>query len=168
MLRVNKCVRAGLYNGSIGTVRQFTWTALRREQDKEGDLPESISVEFDNEISRDFIDSNGWVKIEPRKFEYTGNRGTDVTRAMLPVILAWGATINKCQIFLMKKHLNFPKFHTNSMTYPIKSKSQYLVSRITRLIAWKVEQAKSKQAQKHSTQVATNGLAEAFKSSSEG
>lgn len=99
MLRRNLDVPKGLVSGSMGTVRGFKWKLLSREQEKEGDLPEHVLIEFDDpNIASNYDDVEGaCVKIKPLTVEFQGKFGKKISRLMLPLILCWAVTIHKMQ-----------------------------------------------------------------------
>lgn len=76
MLRRNINVSIGLVNGSIGTVTGIVWSALRREPLSEGELPEQVSVEFDDpNLSKKHKDSVGnSIPIDPISVNFQGKK----------------------------------------------------------------------------------------------
>jgi len=105
MLLRNLDVRNGLVNGSLGTIKGFGWTALRRTQIRIGELPEYILVKFDDiNITEACSDnSEGLVKIYPVSIQFQGKSGKSIQRTMIPLILSWAITIHKIQGITLNK-----------------------------------------------------------------
>lgn len=101
MLKWNIDPISGLCNGSVGVLRAYQWTALRRDQLHDGDLPEYVLIEFDGEIAaRHYSNVPGFercVAIRPKTFEFTGKRGTQIFRYQLPIVTAFSISIHKTQ-----------------------------------------------------------------------
>ena len=96
MLRRNISVQNGLVNGSIGTITHIKWPHLRDMQLEEGELPESVSIKFD--------DIEEEVVIKPQNFSFDGLKGYGkIERRMLPIILCWAVTVHKLQGITLDK-----------------------------------------------------------------
>ena len=96
MLLRNLNVSHGLVNGSIGVVRGFTWNRLKRKPDKEGELPISVEVFFDDDKVKEFY-RDGIFSIKPQSVTYTGNNMVDITRPMIPLTVCYAVTVHKIQ-----------------------------------------------------------------------
>lgn len=97
MLRRNISVTNSLVNGVMGIVKKFEWPALRRDQLQEGELPDAVLIQFDDDtIGIKVKDSDSYVAIAPVTFQATKGYG-DVERRMLPLILSWAVTVHKLQ-----------------------------------------------------------------------
>ncbi|XP_047025515.1 uncharacterized protein LOC124634135 [Helicoverpa zea] len=99
MLRRNISVSDGLVNGAMGVVKKIKWPALRRDQLEEGELPESVLLQFDDpSVGLRIKDDEGYVAISPVCTTFQAQRGYgDVERRMLPLILSWAVTVHKLQ-----------------------------------------------------------------------
>lgn len=99
MLRRNISVTEGLVNGAMGIVCKFRWPALRRDQLESGELPDAVSIKFDDDtIGTRVKDSDGLVEIAPVSATFQATKGYgDVERRMLPLILSWAVTVHKLQ-----------------------------------------------------------------------
>lgn len=101
MLKWNIDPISGLANGSVGVLRAYQWTALRRDQLHDGDLPEYVLIEFDGEIAtKHYSNVPGFercVAIRPKTFEFTGKRGTQILRCQLPIVTSFAISIHKSQ-----------------------------------------------------------------------
>ncbi|XP_053989989.1 ATP-dependent DNA helicase PIF1-like [Hylaeus volcanicus] len=99
MLRRNISVSDGLINGAMGLIKKFIWPALRRDQLEQGELPDSVLIEFDDKsIGNRFKDIDGYIPISPVTATFQATRGYgDVERRMFPLILSWAVTVHKLQ-----------------------------------------------------------------------
>lgn len=101
MLKWNIDPISGLCNGSVGILRAYQWTALRRDQLHNGDLPEYVLIEFDGDIAtKHHSNIPGFercVAIRPKTFEFTGKRGTQIFRYQLPIVTSFAISIHKSQ-----------------------------------------------------------------------
>lgn len=112
MLRRNLNVQNGLVNGSMGTIVGIKWPHLRDDQLEDGDLPESLSIKFD--------DIQEVVEILPTNFAFDGLRGYGkIERRMLPLILCWAVTVHKLQgVTLSKAVIDLgPKLFAKGQAY---------------------------------------------------
>ena len=97
MLRRNISVQNGLVNGSIGTITHIKWPHLRDMQLEEGELPESVSIKFDDIEGEEVV-------IKPQNFSFDGLKGYGkIERRMLPIILCWAVTVHKLQGITLDK-----------------------------------------------------------------
>jgi len=96
MLIRNLNVSHGLVNGSIGIVRGFTWSRLKRVQEEIGELPDSVEVFFDNDTVKKYY-PGGIFSVKPQSVTYTAKRGIEITRKMLPLTLCYAVTVHKIQ-----------------------------------------------------------------------
>ncbi|XP_054015946.1 uncharacterized protein LOC128896603 isoform X2 [Hylaeus anthracinus] len=99
MLRRNISVSDGLINGAMGLIKKFIWPALRRDQLEQGELLDSVLIEFDDKsIGNRFKDIDGYIPISPVTATFQATRGYgDVERRMFPLILSWAVTVHKLQ-----------------------------------------------------------------------
>ena len=88
MLPRNLAISKGLVNGAMGFITSINWGQFRKDQLYEGDLPESVEVNFDGA---------GKHNIRPLTIEFDGNRKTKIKRTMLHCILCWAITAHKTQ-----------------------------------------------------------------------
>lgn len=89
MLRRNISTRDGLVNGALGTVVGFKWTLFKKDQLEEGELPESVQVNFDG---------IGMRNITPMCCTFNAKKGYGkIERRQVPLILAWAVTAHKLQ-----------------------------------------------------------------------
>ena len=105
MLRKNIKVPL-LVNGSIGIIKGFEWSALRREQLEPGDMPIAVLVDFDDKkVSELYDDCNneGFARIKPYECTFQGKNGTMISRTMIPLIHSWAVTIHKTQGITLDK-----------------------------------------------------------------
>lgn len=84
-----------LVNGSMGTVVDFKWDELARDQHHQGDLPSSIVVKFDDWHIAGTPD--GIFDLKPSNVVYTGKGKEEIQRCMLPIVLCWAVTVHKVQ-----------------------------------------------------------------------
>jgi len=99
ILRRNIFISDGLVNGAMEIVEQFKWPALRKDQLEAEELPEAVSIKFDDDtIGARTKDLNGLVAVAPvtTTFQVTKGYG-DVERTMLPTILSWAVTVHKLE-----------------------------------------------------------------------
>jgi ATP-dependent exoDNAse (exonuclease V) alpha subunit len=96
-----------MVNGSMGTITSIEWPMLNRDQLKEGDLPESVLIEFDDKqiaSKISFLDKVGEsVRIKAHNCTFEGKKNTHITRRMFPFILSWAVTIHKTQGLTIEK-----------------------------------------------------------------
>jgi hypothetical protein len=91
VLRANLWVRAGLVNGSIGTLVDIVYDAGKTSPQ---DLPASLIVKFDN--YRGPALPCGSVPVPPMTRTWTTGR-VFCSREQIPVNLAWGTTVHQSQ-----------------------------------------------------------------------
>ena len=96
MLVVNLKADWGLYNGAVGTVVDIVYKDGRRPTDDPAPLPEVVLVRFPGYRGPSYINEDPTVvPIVPV------SRSTECTcrckRLQVPLRLAWGTTIHKCQ-----------------------------------------------------------------------
>lgn len=139
MLKWNIDPLGGLCNGSVGIIKGFKWTGLRREQLHEGDLPESIFVEFEGKIdpkhfSRD-VNYPNCVEIKSKSFEFPGKRGVKVARTQIPVVAAYSISIHKGKAFLFFiQPFVFIHLHMHPYLYTFYIHSTFIVFEVSKTI----------------------------------
>lgn len=99
MLRANLWVDAGLVNGSIGTVCQIVYLTSSGPPA----LPDFLICTFDSYTGPPFIANiDKSVPIVPIRKTWNSDK-TMYSRTALPISLAWGLTIHKCQGLTLPK-----------------------------------------------------------------
>lgn len=72
----------GMVNGSMSTITSIEWLMLNRDQLKEGDLPESVLIEFDDKqiaSKTSFLDKAGEsVRIKAHNCTFEGKKNTHI------------------------------------------------------------------------------------------
>ncbi|XP_021944906.1 ATP-dependent DNA helicase PIF1 [Folsomia candida] len=79
----------------MGTVVNFKWEELAREQHHQGDLPSGVMVKFDD--WRIAGTKDGLFELKPVDVVYTGKQKQEIQRRMLPIVLCWAVTVHKVQ-----------------------------------------------------------------------
>ena len=91
----------------MGTITGIEWPMLNRDQLIEGDLPDNIMIEFDDEkIAQNicFLDKIGnSIRIKAHNVTFEGKKNTHITRRMFPFILSWAVNIHKTQGLTIEK-----------------------------------------------------------------
>ena len=104
MLRRNLNVPKGVVSGAMGTIEKIKWTRLQRTQQTPGDLPEEVSIRFDDpQIAVNYGSDDGCVVVKPIQVTFPGKRNTLISRTMIPLILCWAVTIHKVQGLTLDK-----------------------------------------------------------------
>ncbi|CAG7824817.1 unnamed protein product [Allacma fusca] len=103
MLLRNKDVAGKLVNGSMGTVRSFECTGLRRNPPINSmELPHAILIQFDDADSH-LVQPDGNSKIMPEVFTFPGKNGNMIARKMFPLVESFSVNVHKTQSLSINK-----------------------------------------------------------------
>ena len=93
----------------MGTVASFRWQMLHQEQLQPGDLPYSIKVKFDDK--RIAGNESGVFEVTLAEVVYSGKKGFEISRLMIPLVLCYAVTGHKIQgITLGKAVMHLGKY----------------------------------------------------------